>query len=85
MPKKQYHVRLSAAERAELKQLLASGTASARKLTHARLLLKAAAGCTDDALGDVLDVGRAPVERLRQRFVTGGVGDALHRRPPQRR
>jgi hypothetical protein len=39
--KKKYPVMLSETEREELKRLIAAGTAPARKLTHARILLKA--------------------------------------------
>jgi hypothetical protein len=39
--KKKYPVILSETERDDLKSLIASGTAPARKLTHARILLKA--------------------------------------------
>jgi hypothetical protein len=42
--KKKYPVILSDTERDHLKQLIASGTAPARKLTHARILLKADEG-----------------------------------------
>ena len=42
--KKKYRVILSDTERDHLKRLIASGTASARKLTHARILLKADEG-----------------------------------------
>jgi hypothetical protein len=39
--KKTYPVILTEAEREQLKSLIAAGTAPARKLTHARILLKA--------------------------------------------
>ena len=39
--KKKYPVILNEAEREQLKSLIAAGTAPARKLTHARILLKA--------------------------------------------
>ena len=39
--KKKYPVILTEAQREHLKSLIAAGTASARKLTHARILLKA--------------------------------------------
>jgi hypothetical protein len=39
--KKKHPVILSETERDDLKSLIASGTAPARKLTHARILLKA--------------------------------------------
>jgi hypothetical protein len=53
--KKKYPVILSDTERAELKNLIAAGTAPARKLTHARILLKAdqspeGPGWVDDAV-----------------------------------
>jgi hypothetical protein len=41
MPKKKYVVDLSAEERATLEHLLRSGKTGARKLTRARMLLKA--------------------------------------------
>ena len=39
--KKKYPVILTQTERDDLKSLIAAGTAPARKLTHARILLKA--------------------------------------------
>jgi transposase len=49
-------------------------------VTRARILLKAAEGCEDNAIAAGLSVGRATVERLRQRFVEEGLG-ALEERP----
>ncbi len=46
MPKK-YEVSLAAGERAELERLVRSGTSPARKLLHARVLLRADEGETD--------------------------------------
>ena len=54
--KKKYAVILTDADRYELKQLIAAGTAHARKLTHARILLKA-----DQSPG-----GPATVSRMRK-------------------
>src|SRR5262249_32567867 len=48
--------------------------------TRARILLKAAEGWEDQAIAAALSVGRATVERLRQRFVEEGLG-ALEERP----
>jgi transposase len=61
---------------------------------HARILLKAdegvqGLGWTDQQIAEALEVGRATVERVRKRFVEGGLLDALVRRPqperPQKR
>ena len=80
MAKKKYHVTLSPEEHEELEHLIRRGTASTRKLTRARILLKAAAHQTDDAIRQALGVGFATVERTRQRFVECGL-DALTERP----
>ena len=74
MPKKKYVVDLSAEERATLEHLLRGGKTGARKLTRARILLKAAAGLSDDAIAAALDVGTATVARARQRFVEANLG-----------
>jgi transposase len=80
MPKKKYLVTLEDEEREQLAHLLHSGTHATRKVTRARILLKAAEGAEDSAIAAALSVGRATVERTRQRFVEEGLG-ALEERP----
>jgi transposase len=80
MPQKKYLVTLEDTEREQLAQLLHSGGHATRKVTRARMLLKAAEGWEDQAITAALSVGRATVERLRQRFVEEGLG-ALAERP----
>jgi transposase len=80
MPKKKYLVTLADEEREQLERLLHSGTHATRKVTRARILLKAAEGGEDSAIAAALSVGRATVERTRQRFVEEGLG-ALEERP----
>ena len=48
MPAKKYHVDLREEERAYLEQMLRRGKHSARKLTRARILLKADFGLHDE-------------------------------------
>src|ERR687884_179697 len=74
MPQKKYLITLGDEEREQLEQLLHSGTHATRKVTRARILLKAAEGWDDRAIAAALSVGRATVERLRQRFVAEGLG-----------
>ncbi len=74
MPKKKYLVTLDDDEREQLEHLLHSGTHATRKVTRARIILKAAEGWEDRAIAEALAVGRATVERLRQRFVEEGLG-----------
>ena len=83
---KRYRVTLDTEERATLQQMLEKGTSAARKLNHARILLKAdesvdGPAWTDDAIVNALDVGASTVSRVRQRFVEEGLKAALEHRP----
>lgn len=80
MPKKKYLVTLDDDEREHLEHLLHSGTHATRKVTRARILLKATEGVEDRAIAAALSVGRATVERTRRRFVEEGLA-ALEERP----
>jgi transposase len=82
MPQKKYLVTLNDEDREQLEQLLHSGTHATRKVTRARMLLKAAAGWEDCSIAAALSVGRATVERLRQRFVEEGLGALEERLRP---
>jgi transposase len=85
MPKKKYIVDLSADEREQLQQLLRRGKTSSRKLTRARVLLKAADGFTDARIVAALDVGLITVERIRKRFVEVGLEALTERQRPGKR
>jgi len=87
--KKKYIVTLTEAERQTLEAMLSRGKAAARKLMHARILLKAdsspgGAGWSDDTIAEGLEAGRATVERVRREFVEEGLQAALERRKPRR-
>jgi len=87
--KKKYIVTLMEEERQMLQEMLSRGKAAARKLTHARILLKADAaaggpGWKDESIAEALEVGRATVERVRKAFVEEGLERALDRRKPRR-
>jgi hypothetical protein len=86
---KKYKVTLTDEERLQLRQMISAGKAAARKLTHARILLKADASeggpnWRDDQIGQSLEVGTATVERVRKQFVEQGMEAALERRKPDR-
>ena len=87
--KKKYPVVLTDAEREHLHRLVAAGTAPARKLTHARLLLKADQGpdgpaWVDEAIAEAVEVSQPTVARVRKQFVEEGLEASLNRRPPRR-
>ena len=77
---KKYHVELTAAEREELLRLGRNGTTSGRKLTRARILLKADEQLADEEIAEAVGTSVATIERTRQRFVEEGLG-ALSERP----
>jgi transposase len=82
---KKYRVTLTTAERESLTGLIATGKAAAKKLTHARILLKAdqadgSPGWIDGQIAEALEVSVATVERVRQRFVEQGLEASLGRK-----
>ena len=86
---KKYIVELTADERRELTGMISRGKAPARKLTHARILLKADVGSgrkvwTDEAISAALEVSVPTVERVRQAFVTESLEAALSPRPSKK-
>src|SRR6267142_1180515 len=86
--RKKYLVTLTAEERQQLQALLAGGKSAARKLTHARILLKAdqapgGPAWEDARIAEALDVGHRTVGRVRQRFVAQGLQAALVRKPQE--
>jgi hypothetical protein len=87
--KSKYAVYLSEDERAHLRTLIGSGTAPARELAHARILLKAdqgegGPGWNDAAIAGALEICTRTVARVRQQYVTQGLAAALKRRMPER-
>ncbi len=89
--KKRYVVELTEDERGSLKGLISSGTAPARMLNRARILLKADAGehlgneaLSDEAIAGMLETSAATVGRVRTRFWRQGLEAALERSAPDR-
>jgi len=92
---KKYIIYLNADERQMLSKLARSGKAAARKITRARVLLKADAGeggpgWTDQQIAEALDVGVRMIEKLRRRCVeegpeTAALGRSWPDRPAQRK
>ena len=87
--RKRYIVTLTEEERTMLLNLISAGKAAARKLTHARILLKADCaagreGWTDQAISEALEVSPSTIERVRQSFVEEGLEAALNRQKPRR-
>lgn len=81
-PVKKYIVELTAAQRKELLHMIATGKASARELTHARILLKADQGpegpsWSDRQIQEALEISASTVARVRMRCAERGVQEAI--------
>jgi hypothetical protein len=86
---KRYEVILTDGERAQLARLIAAGEAPARKVMHARILLKAdtgpgGPGWVDTRIAEAVAVSQPTVARVRRQYIEQGVEAALNRRPPRR-
>ena len=87
MPKKIYRITLNEEEHQSLEKMMRKGKIGARQMKRAMILLKANEGLTDPQIMAALNVSRPCVERIRKRFVLGGMEKALNEdpRPGQRR
>jgi transposase len=82
---KKYLVTLTTDEREQLNALISAGKAAAKKLAHARILLKAdqavgGSAWPDEAIAEAVEVSTDTVARVRQRFVEEGLEAALIRK-----
>ena len=80
MAKRQHRVELTDAERQQLQELTRKGTASARRLRRARILLLAATGLPDRRVAEGVGCCVATVENVRRRFASARLA-ALDERP----
>ena len=71
-------VKLTSKERKKLQQLISKGTAKARKITRARILLMANEGKTDTHIIEALRVARNTVRQVRSRYVQEGLESAIN-------
>ena len=79
-------VELTEQEREYLHKLISAGSAPARKLNRARILLKTDLGkhaeaeaFIDRQIAQMLETSTATVQRVRERFYEGGLQAALER------
>ena len=86
---KKYFVTLTSEERSYLEKLVSSGSAPARKLRRARILLKS--DCSEEgpnwtykAICNAFDVNSLTVTNIRKAYAEGGLDQALNRKQPDR-
>lgn len=86
---KKYIVKLNEEQRQQLEDLISQGKAAARKLMHARVLLKTDQGkhdpgWSDERTAEALEVGLAIIARIRQRLRRTRPGRRAHPPPSTR-
>ena len=85
-----FRVVLTDDQRAELRTLIGGGTAPARQLMRARMLLKAdhdeaGPGWSDAVIARAVEVTPSTVQPVRRQFVQEGLAATLARKRPDRR
>jgi hypothetical protein len=83
--KLQYVVTLPPAERQQLLALLKKGSANARTLRRASVLLLADEGRPDDLMAATVPVSIQTVRNIRKRFAIPGLEAALYEQPRRER
>jgi len=84
-----YEIKLTDEERQQLQKLISSGTASARELTRARILLKSDSSeggpnWSYQAIGEAFEVSEVTIAQVRRDFAAGRLESALYRKKPDR-
>ena len=84
-----YVINLTADDRQQLEQFIASGVAPARALTHARILLKSDSrpeglNWSYQQICSAFDVAPLTVMQVRKRYVEEGLVAAVYRKKPDR-
>ncbi len=87
--RKKYVVRLSQAEREMLEQLVKTGSASARKMTRAWILLKSdvsedGPNWSYEQICQAYDISQIIVYQVRKTYVEQGLEKAISRKKPER-
>lgn len=84
MPTVRYHVSLSQEERKSLLELVSKGTASAKAIMHANVLLAADENSpngrkTEPEIAKLFHVNKQTVHTIRKRYAAQGLNAALYR------
>lgn len=81
MARKKYMIDLNEEECKKLEEMTRKGTLKARQFKRAMILLKADEGMSDPQIMAAVSVSRPTVERIRKRFIEGGLEKALNEDP----
>lgn len=74
-------VRLTTGQRQKLRQITRTGKRSAREIMRAHILLKSAAGWSDEQIAEAYNTSDDTIQRTRKRYVEAGLTAALEELP----
>jgi transposase len=74
-------VKLTEEDREYLNQFIRHGTASARSLARARVLLMANEGYSNKEIVEILKISRPTVNQIRKRYCQEGLDSAINEKP----
>ena len=83
-------IELTQEQREQLEEVISKGSAEARKIQHAQVLLKIDSGkdgpnWSDEQIKEAFGVSPSTVWRIRKRFLEQGMNDAINRCPQPER
>ena len=81
MKKKKIEIKLKKKERAQLNQFIKKGTAQAREITRARILLLSDSGKAPSIISDILGVTMKTIQSIKEHYLEGSLDRALHDNP----
>ena len=76
--KKPITIRLKSQERRDLKKLVTQGTAKARKIRRANILLMSDAKKAPKDVSEALEVSKRTIQIIKERYLEGGLSKALN-------
>lgn len=81
MKKKKTEIKLKKKEKEQLRQFVKKGTAKAREITRARVLLLADSGKKPTLIQEVLGSTLKTIQNIKERYLSGGIDRALYDAP----
>ncbi len=79
--KKEVKIKLKEKEEKHLNQFIKKGTAKAREMTRARVLLLSEAGKSPSLISEILGSTKKTIQNIKERYLEGGIQRALYDAP----
>ena len=74
-------MKLKPNERKKLKELVTKGSAKAREIRRANVLLMSNKKKTPKEISETLDINKRTIQNIKERYLEGGIDNALYDKP----